>query len=636
MAPSFDDGSTLDDVGDASTVQQRGSSPIERRVVGLETAASIATPFPSVVTGEQARPQGIPERYTLGPLLGRGGMGEVVSARDRDLERNVAVKRMRIRHDRNSISDDEVRRFLREAKIQARLDHPAIVPIHEIAYDQAGLPFFTMKKITGNSMHDALAERRASVDGQLLRKFVDVCFAVDFAHQHLVVHRDLKPANIMLGDYGEVYVIDWGIARRLDVHDTEPTPRLSLANLDIDELTATGALMGTPGYMSPEQIEGELPEPASDNYALGCILFELLTGETLHPRGAAALVHTLDGQDRDPLARTPLREIAPELAALCVAATQRDPSQRPSARQIAQRIQQFLDGDRDAMARRNLAQEYVVAAKRDASIGSSEARARSMQNAARAISLDPSSTAATEVITGLLKAPTDGMPSVVAQQVKRLENESALVQMRNTGIATFGYLVMVPAFLWHGVTDWRWVGAFLAIVGFQLITTPMFLRAKRTTFALMPVISNSLMALVLSRMIGPWLITPVFVVGVVSGLAMYPPMLNRPWLAIGGMLIGLTPPVLLEQAGILQQTWMISNGELIFRSPTLSLSNGPTLAMLMGTSVAMVIVTGVYARRKALQWRQATEALEYQSWHLRQMLPSHTSDASSSNIARGS
>src|SRR5688500_11830288 len=138
-------------------------------------------------------------------------MGEVVRGHDVEIGRDVAIKRLR----GAQASPDAAARFLREAKIQARLEHPAIIPVHTIGRDAEGQPYFTMKRITGVTLAEVLP-RDELPRQRLLRALVDVCNAMDFAHGRSVVHRDLKPSNVMLGDYGEVYVLDWGLARVLD------------------------------------------------------------------------------------------------------------------------------------------------------------------------------------------------------------------------------------------------------------------------------------------------------------------------------------------------------------------------------------------------------------------------------------
>ena len=232
--------------------------------------------------------------YRLGALIGKGGMGEVVAAYDQRIGRDVAIKRMRSAHP----DGEQLARFLREARIQARLDHPSIVPVHELSADEAGRPFFTMKRISGSTLAEKLAD--ATVSQQvLLRALIDVCYAVEFAHSRGVIHRDLKPANIMLGDYGEVFVLDWGVARVVTDATRASVPDVTT----LDDGTQTGALLGTPGFMSPEQVKGQPATPPSDVYALGAILFEILAGESLHPKGAAALSSTLTAPQEAPARR---------------------------------------------------------------------------------------------------------------------------------------------------------------------------------------------------------------------------------------------------------------------------------------------------------------------------------------------
>src|SRR5450432_121859 len=197
--------------------------------------------------------------YQIGALIGRGGMGEVVVAQDQRIGREVAVKRIRAKHP----THDAVERFLREARIQARLDHPAIVPVYELGTDADGLPYFTMKRLAGETLHKRLGDKAQVLP--LLHAFVDVCLAIQLAHARGVVHRDVKPSNIMLGDYGEVYVLDWGIARVL----ADPADHVRAStSFDVAEVrTHPGTMLGTPGYMAPEQMRGDDITGAADVYA---------------------------------------------------------------------------------------------------------------------------------------------------------------------------------------------------------------------------------------------------------------------------------------------------------------------------------------------------------------------------------
>ena len=176
------------------------------------SADPTAEDSPAARTSRPSLPRVIGARFHLGERIGAGGMGEVVAARDEQIGRDVAIKRMRA----EAPSDRQVARFLREARVQGQLEHPAIAPVHELGRDVDGRPYFAMKKLAGVTLADVLDNADERFPRQrLLRAFADVCLAVEFAHTRGVVHRDLKPDNIMLGDFGEVYVLDWGVAKLL-------------------------------------------------------------------------------------------------------------------------------------------------------------------------------------------------------------------------------------------------------------------------------------------------------------------------------------------------------------------------------------------------------------------------------------
>src|SRR6185503_19594164 len=195
----------------------------------------------------------------MGEVIGRGGIGEIVLAHDLRIGRDVAIKRLREPHP----SEGAAARFLREARIQARLEHPAIPPVHELGADDRGRPYFTMKRLAGVTLADMLEQPEPNRQ-RLLRAFADVCRAIEFAHSRGVVHRDLKPSNVMLGDFADVYVLDWGLARVVGEAVAEVVTG-DIAGVELEP----GQLLGTPGYMAPEQLEqaAEAGRPA-DVYAL--------------------------------------------------------------------------------------------------------------------------------------------------------------------------------------------------------------------------------------------------------------------------------------------------------------------------------------------------------------------------------
>lgn len=207
-------------------------------------------------------------------------MGEVRLTRDARIGRHVAVKRLL-----EPLSGEATRRrFLREARIQGQLEHPAVVPVYDLDFDEQGQPFFTMKRVRGQTLSRIL-ELSARGDTEtrerfgrrrLLAAFTQACHAVHYAHVRGVVHRDLKPSNIMIGDYGEVYVLDWGVAR-VDKDASDEDERLPVVLDASMGLTRGGDLVGSLGYMAPEQMQGLTVDGRADVFALGVVLYEILT-----------------------------------------------------------------------------------------------------------------------------------------------------------------------------------------------------------------------------------------------------------------------------------------------------------------------------------------------------------------------
>ena len=213
-------------------------------------------------------------KYTFVKELGRGGMGIVCLAEDRELDRLVAIKVLNT----PELTEDLADRMIREAQIIARLEHPGIVPVHDVGTLPDGRIFYAMKYVRGSRL-DEYAAQGASLRDRL-RKFQSVCDAVAFAHAHGVIHRDLKPQNIMIGSFGEVLVLDWGVAKIRD------DPRSSAFHE-----TMEGTVIGTRRYMSPEQERGEIDQldERSDIYALGAVLNFLLNDQPKAGKAAAAI-----------------------------------------------------------------------------------------------------------------------------------------------------------------------------------------------------------------------------------------------------------------------------------------------------------------------------------------------------------
>lgn len=254
--------------------------------------------------------------YSAGEELGRGGMGSVVAAADKILERTVALKVMLSGPNESPASRA---RFEREAKVLARLEHPNIVPVHATGTTEDGRPFYTMKLVKGRTLQSILdGLRTGDTDtaaeyklDALLNVFRKVCDAIAFAHHVGVVHRDLKPENIMVGEFGEVLVMDWGLAKLLGEEEKNIESALTSDHAELSEsgsLTLDGQILGTPQYMAPEQAAGRLSEiqPRTDVYSLGGILHALLTlkpplsGTTL-----AEIVKRIESGERNSISTTP-------------------------------------------------------------------------------------------------------------------------------------------------------------------------------------------------------------------------------------------------------------------------------------------------------------------------------------------
>lgn len=220
-------------------------------------------------------------RYRMVSKLGQGGMGSVFCVEDSTLGRQVALKVITLSEDDGELS----KRLVHEARVIAQLEHPGIVPVHDVGTLPDGRVFYTMKLVQGQRLDQYLTS--LPVLAERLRLFQRICEPVAFAHAHGVLHRDLKPQNIMVGPFGEVLVMDWGLSKILADRDRsdESTERVNSSTGE----TQHGVILGTPGYMSPEQAKGGTVDRQSDVYSLGAILRFLLDGN-FRPRPLAAIV----------------------------------------------------------------------------------------------------------------------------------------------------------------------------------------------------------------------------------------------------------------------------------------------------------------------------------------------------------
>jgi serine/threonine-protein kinase len=325
-------------------------SDVRRSIAG----ATCSAPARVLVSTTAYVPE-VRERYTLSRLHATGGIGQVWLARDPSLGRDVVLKELRPER----FGQPEVcARFLREAQITGQLEHPGIVPVYELGRgpaDQA--PFYTMRFIRGRTLAEAARAHHDRMErGQadpmeirdLLNAFVGVCNAVAYAHSRGVLHRDLKPQNVVLGDYGEAIVLDWGLAKVAGESEAGVALPLEMLANDKNQATLQGQVLGTPAYMAPEQAEGRLDllDTRTDVYGLGAVLYEILTGKPPFAGGETTgvlrrVVHDEPSPPHSENAATPRA-----LEAVCLKALAKQPAGRySSAKELAAEVQRWLAGE---------------------------------------------------------------------------------------------------------------------------------------------------------------------------------------------------------------------------------------------------------------------------------------------------
>ena len=324
-------------------------------------------------------------------LLGevaRGGMGVIIKGRDSDLGRDLAVKVLLEQHRENP---DLIRRFVEEAQISGQLQHPGVVPVYELGTLADHRPYFAMKLVKGRTLAVLLAERAGPAEDRprLLGIFEQVCLTMAYAHVRGVIHRDLKPSNIMVGSFGEVQVMDWGLAKVLPqggVADDEEAGRIrhetviQTGRTGTDaELSQAGSVMGTPAYMPPEQASGDLDrlDERADVFALGSILCEVLTGQPAFTGRTVGEIHrkAARGDLADAFGRLDACGADAELAGLARDCLACEPEDRPrNAGAVTERLTAYLAGVQERL--------------RTAELARVEAQARAEEEAKRRILAD--------------------------------------------------------------------------------------------------------------------------------------------------------------------------------------------------------------------------------------------------------
>jgi len=549
---------------------------------------SLATPSPA-------------ERYQDPERLGRGGMGEVTRVSDLHLGRDVAMKAL---IDKRRSDASAVALFAAEARLQAQLQHPSIVPVYEFGEDDDGNAYFTMRPIAGTSLADALDGGTTSATRrELLGAMVRVALAVDYAHGRRVIHCDLKPSNIMLGSFGEVYVVDWGAARRLD-----------------DDTATHSAIVGSPAYMPPERAQGRdhLLGPRTDVYSFGAVVFEIATGQSF-----------ADAHEHGGLSEASLAAIDEQLAVICVKATSSRPDARyESMRAVADALQSFLDGEADRArqvqeSEQESAAALAIARGPEGGIDEVERRQEAVRAVGRALALNPHNQTAIEAMVELVSKPMVRDPDGVQRLADDANNDRTRRLGKVAAIAYLAQLLHLPL-LFSG--DVRQPGYLWAFYGAMLVSAALAWSVYRRPSALRIwtcLATSSLGAAALAGLLGPLLVMPMIVIvnAAAYGLLAQGRSVVLP-LVLGALAI--STPVAFMLLGAVPSPYTFAGESMRIDAAILALDErAPGLLFLINviTLAFGVLTTQLLSQRV----RSVERQLFSQMWHFRQLLPSGSS-----------
>ncbi|MFO0587081.1 MAG: protein kinase [Polyangiaceae bacterium] len=636
-------------------------------LVQADTLLATETPNSLVDAGNGAipDPNGEP-RYAGGALLGQGGMGEVRLYRDRRLGREVAVKVLRVEDGPFGVRR---MRFVREARVQGQLEHPSVVPVYDLDETPEGEARITMKRVRGHTLESVLAGlatgdtalARRFTRRRLLTAFVSVCRALEYAHTRGVVHRDVKPANVMLGDFGEVHVLDWGIARvagSSGVGDIEsgidsstaetmeqPAPKEESApspdpgaprRTPGSDGTAVGAILGTPAYMSPEQARGrvDLIDARSDVFALGAMLFEILTltpmltGRSAHELLSAA---RSPKEARSPAVEHPESDVPPELDEAVRRATSPEIGDRySSAGALAEAVDRYLDGDRDMAARRALAGEQLERARDLLKSGEgpseqAETRAAAVRTLARAVALDPHHEEASAMLGQLLVETPRELPKEAAAEL------SAARDVARKTAAWGGVYRIVGVFVLTGLG--AWMGVRRTGIGILSVTalfaasllSMTWLRSgserAREVMRLATLASSIVALTAMSYALGPAFLVPTL--AMVNGFVL---LGQADFRSARVVIVASTIPVwwrfALGVAGAAEMPYEVTPDRVVIPASLVGFPPVLTLLLLLGVSLLQVAAPLTMMSLLRERLRSLEERLFLHSYHLRQLATS--------------
>ncbi len=609
-------------------------------------------------------------RYRPRRTLGEGGIGKILLCKDLRTRRDVALKQLQ---DYALEEPDIRRRFEREARVQAQLEHPSIVPVYDLSSHPDGAPLFTMRRVCGLTLEDiieALGDGDPELSAlftrhRLLTAFCSVCLTVAYAHSRGVIHRDLKPANIMFGEFGEVSVLDWGLCKVLTEHQDEPASRRrppEQARPSIEDqqtartvhaATMDGAILGTPGYMPPEQSRGDHSDVsgAADIYSLGAILFELLTFEPLierqHPPELMVIAAGFPAKAR-PSERYPETAVPLELEEICVRATQLEPAERfASARELCDAVQAYLEGSQDLAQRRVMAEQHLDEARialKSASMSNAASkdatntdatntaallmagRTRAAQQLRLALGLMPDHEGARSITAQLLlKLPQDIDPAT-ERQMRAALGQHRPAKRLGAVIGLGGALIAAAAIaLWMGVRNWTLYSLWLLSLAAMMAAGARLARHDAA-----PSLGPFLFALaaylgIQSTVAGPLFLLPGVALTVVTmTILLRRANKQQRGAAMATCVCAMLLPLALQLAGVVPRSYLFADGLMSIHSGMLELPALPTMVTLLVSAVATLVIPALVVGR----WVDRLVAVEQDQalrhWRLKHLVPEST------------
>ncbi len=559
------------------------------------------------------------DRYDRLRVLGIGGMGEVALVHDRRIGREVALKTVR-----TEIASPAARSaFIREARMQAQLEHPSIIPVYDIGVDEQGHEYFTMRAIVGTTLSKVISRLRGGDRAtaeeystfRLLEVFRRLCLVIEYAHGKGVIHRDLKPANVMLGEYGEIHVLDWGLAQRHGAPTEASDPH--------------SPVLGTPGYIAPEQtFLGNQIDGRADVYALGAILFEILSLHPLHAGRDPDEILRSTRRQHSPTAqqRAPERDIPPELDAACARATAFSPDHRhPTVTALREDIDKFLEGHRDRSLRRDLAARHAETARVEtveALTGTRDAemhRKRALQDIARALALDPDNEVARQALIKLISEPPAVLPAEVGAEIERGAESEGRFAFRLGGIAYLSFAVIALITLLQGLRNWTGLAIVVASIGVAGLWSFRLARHWRPVEGLGVFVLASVAITTATGFYGPLVLVPVLAAANVIAFNLAIVRKYRAHVFVIGCLVFLLP-ALAEWAGVVDPFYTVEAGRIVIESRFIHFDETMVRIALVLVNIAAIIAPTIVVWKLADIKDDLRKRHLLQSWQLRQLV----------------